>query len=100
LAGFLGQQRAYCKGSCKKPEIIFLDEPTSGVDQESREQFFKILKKLNSELGITLVLVSHDVDVIAKEITEIMALNRSLIFYGKVKEFIHEEKGIKFIKNA
>ena len=81
----------------QKPEILFLDEPTSGIDQASQEDFYKLLKKLNQKMGITLVLISHDVDVITKEATEIAAINQSVIFYGKASEFVKEEHGIKFI---
>jgi len=44
-----------------------------------------------------LVLISHDVDVITNEVTEIAAINRDLIFYGPSKDFVKEEHGIKFI---
>jgi len=83
----------------QKPEILFLDEPTSGIDQASQKDFYKLLKKLNQDMGITLVLISHDVDVITKEATEIAAINQSLVFYGKADEFIKEEHGIRFIHN-
>lgn len=81
----------------QKPEILFLDEPTSGIDQASQKDFYKLLKKLNQEMGITLVIISHDVDVITQEATEIAAINQSLVFYGKASEFVKEEHGIKFI---
>jgi zinc transport system ATP-binding protein len=81
----------------QKPEILFLDEPTSGIDQASQNDFYKLLKKLNQEMGITLVIISHDVDVITKEATEIAAINQSLVFYGNANEFVKEEHGIKFI---
>jgi len=81
----------------QEPEILFLDEPTSGIDQASQGEFYKLLKKLNQELNITLVIISHDVDVITKEATEIAAINQSLVFYGNANEFVKEEHGIKFI---
>lgn len=99
------QQRVFiARALAQQPEIIFLDEPTSGVDLASQEKFYELLKKLNSKLNITLVLISHDIDAITKEVTEIVCINQSLIFYGLAKEFLKEEhseklysKGIKFI---
>lgn len=96
LSGGQQQKTFIARALAQQPEIIFLDEPTSGVDQVSQEQFYKILKKLNQDLGITLVLISHDVDVITKEVTEIAAINRDLIYYGPANEFVKEEHGIKF----
>jgi zinc transport system ATP-binding protein len=83
----------------QKPEIMFLDEPTSGIDQASQGDFYKLLKKLNQEMGITLVIISHDVDIITNEATEIAAINQSVVFYGKASDFVKEEHGIKFIKH-
>jgi len=100
LSGGQQQKTFIARALAQQPEIIFLDEPTSGVDQASQEQFYKILKKLNQDLEITLVLISHDVDVITQEVTEIVAINRDLIFYGPSKDFIKEEHGIKFIHHA
>lgn len=97
LSGGQQQKTFIARALAQQPEIIFLDEPTSGVDQASQAQFYKILKKLNQDLGITLVLISHDVDVITKEVTEIAAINRDLVFYGPSANFIKEEHGIKFI---
>jgi zinc transport system ATP-binding protein len=97
LSGGQQQKTFIARALAQQPEIIFLDEPTSGVDQVSQDQFYKILKNLNQELGITLVLISHDVDVITNEVTEIAAINRDLIFYGPSKDFVKEEHGIKFI---
>jgi zinc transport system ATP-binding protein len=97
LSGGQQQKIFIARALAQQPEIIFLDEPTSGVDQASQEQFYKILKDLNQNLDITLILISHDVDVITKEVTEIAAINRDLIFYGGASEFIKEEHGIKFV---
>lgn len=97
LSGGQQQKTFIARALVQHPEIIFLDEPTSGVDQASQDQFYKILRKLNQELGITLVLISHDVDVITKEATEIVAINQGLVFYGNASEFIKEKHGVKFI---
>lgn len=99
LSGGQQQKVFIARALAQKPDMIFLDEPTSGVDKESQATFYKILKDLNHNLGITLVMVSHDVDVITKEVTEIAAVNKSLVFYGLSKDFIKEEHGIKFIKH-
>jgi zinc transport system ATP-binding protein len=99
LSGGQQQKVFIARALAQEPEIIFLDEPTSGVDQSSQEQFYRILKNLNQEMGITLVIISHDVDVITKEVSEIIAINHELIYYGLSSEFIKKERGIKFISH-
>lgn len=69
------------------PHVIILDEPTTSIDANSQEQFYSLLKKLNQKLGITLILVSHDIDIITKEVTEVVIINQRLLYYGDPKKF-------------
>jgi zinc transport system ATP-binding protein len=99
------QQRVFiARALAAEPDVIFLDEPTVGVDVQTQEQFYALLKKLNQELGLTLVLISHDIDVIANEVTELACINRTLVYHGEPKEFIRGDylqklygKNIRFI---
>ncbi len=72
------------------PHIIFLDEPTGGIDAQSQKQFYSFLKKLNKELGMTLVLVSHDIDIITNEVSHVAFVNQKLIYYGDPKNFMNK----------
>lgn len=84
------QQRVFiARALVAKPDVLFLDEPTTGVDIKAQEQFYLLLKKLNRDLNITLVLVSHEIDIVAQETTEVACINRSLIYHGSPKEFIN-----------
>jgi zinc transport system ATP-binding protein len=99
------QQRVFiARALVTDPKIIFLDEPTVGVDVSAQEQFYRLLEKLNHELDLTLVLVSHDIDVIANEATELACINQTLVYHGSPKEFMQGEylkklygKNTKFI---
>ena len=64
------------------PEILFLDEPTGGVDPDAQASFYALLHTLNHERQVTLILVSHELAVIASTVTKIACLNRRLIFHG------------------
>lgn len=99
------QQRVFiARALATDPKIIFLDEPTAGVDVHMQEQFYKLLKHLNQELGVTLILVSHDIDVVAHEVTKLACINQTLIYHGSPKEFVARDylahvygKEMKFI---
>ncbi len=84
------QQRAFIARAIvgQHPHVVFLDEPTAGVDVNSQKQFYSFLKKLNKELGMTLVLVSHDVDIITHEVSHVALVNQKLIYYGDTERFI------------
>lgn len=83
------QQRVFiARALATEPEIIFLDEPTVGVDIKTQKQFYGLLRKLNRELNLTLVLVTHELDVVAHEATELGYINRTLEYYGHPEEFL------------
>ncbi len=92
LSGGQQQRVLIAKAMISNPEILFLDEPTTGIDQESQQKFYDLLGKLNSK-GITMVMVSHDIGRITKYVTKIASLNQHLEFYGTHKDFCaHDEK--------
>lgn len=101
------QQRVFiARALVSDPEVIFLDEPTVGVDTATQEQFYLLLKKMNETLGKTLVLVSHDIDVVASEATEIASVNTRLLSHGAPKDFRPDEymrqaygKDAKFVEH-
>lgn len=75
------QQRVFiARALASEPEVIFLDEPTTGVDQTTQKQFYQLLKDLNQKLGLTLILVSHDIEVVASAATEIACVNKTLVY--------------------
>ena len=85
------QQRALiARALVSDPELLILDEPTGGIDPEAQTTFYGLLKHLNRERGVTLVLVSHDVGVVSKEVTKLACLNRRLVFHGRPGDFLSD----------
>lgn len=78
------QQRVFiARALVSAPQVIFLDEPTVGVDIETRSQFFTLLETLNKKLELTLVLITHDIDIILHHgVLEVAFINKELLFYG------------------
>ncbi len=99
------QQRVFiARALATEPEIIFLDEPTVGVDIKTQKQFYELLRKLNRNLSLTLILVSHELDVVAHEASEIGYINCEMEYFGEPEEFLkgkyfHELIGKKGLHN-
>jgi len=86
------QQRVFiARALVSNPELLILDEPTVGVDIEAQNKFYTLLRDLNKRFNLTLVLVSHDIDVVANEVSSLACLNCKLIYHGTPKEFIKED---------
>jgi zinc transport system ATP-binding protein len=83
------QQRIFiARALVSQPEIIFLDEPTVGVDAKTQKEFYNLLRSLNQTMNLTLVLVSHELDVVAHESTELTYINRTIDYYGEPTKFL------------
>ncbi len=82
------QQRVFiARALASEPELLILDEPTVGVDSAAQEQFYTLLRRLRQEIGLTMVLVSHDIGVVTTEVSHLACLNRRLFFHGPPQEF-------------
>jgi zinc transport system ATP-binding protein len=77
------QQRVFiARALVSDPAILILDEPTVGVDAKSVNNFYTMLRELNNEKGMTLILVTHDIGAMSDYVTDVACLNKCLHFHG------------------
>lgn len=82
------QQRVFIARSLvNEPELLILDEPTVGVDNENVRRFYDLLHQINEERNITLLLVTHDTSTMTEHATDIVCLNKTLHFHGNPDEY-------------
>lgn len=67
-----------------KPDILILDEPTAGLDPKGRDEILDQILKLKVETGITVLLVSHSMDDVAKYVDRIIVMNRGSVLYDDI----------------
>ena len=72
-----------------KPNVLLFDEPTSGVDVDSEEAIYGMLRSLTAKNKITLLLISHDLHIVREYSDYALALNKCLIFFGESKEVMN-----------
>ena len=72
-----------------RPEVLLFDEPTSGVDIGAEEPIYQRLERLKAELGITTLLISHNMHVVMHYSDFVLALNRRPLFFGESKKISH-----------
>jgi putative ABC transport system ATP-binding protein len=66
LSGGQAQRVAIARSMVNSPSLILLDEPTGAVDTETAQQLVDLLKRLNKEDQVTIVIVTHDLDIAAQ----------------------------------
>ncbi|GAK06462.1 zinc ABC transporter, ATP-binding protein ZnuC [Geomicrobium sp. JCM 19038] len=87
LSGGQQQRVLIARALVSDPTLLILDEPTVGIDATSARRFYDLLRKLNQDQGLTLLLVSHDVGTMTKYVTNVACLNKSIHFHGTAHEF-------------
>lgn len=95
-----GQQRrvAFAGVLAMQPRTLILDEPVAGLDPHAREDFLQFIQRLHAEEGLTVVMVSHDMDDLARFCDRILILNRGEEFaLGTPNEVFADAKACKEI---
>lgn len=82
------QQRVFiARAIANNPDVLFLDEPTTGVDADTQARFYDMLGDLNRKKGLTIVLITHDFGIITRHVNKVACLNQRLFFHGTHDEF-------------
>jgi zinc/manganese transport system ATP-binding protein len=90
------QQRVFlARALIRKPIILVLDEPTSGVDYNTREKIMEILRSLNRDLDMTIILTTHDLGGIGKRLPWVICINKTIIAEGNPLRILTKDNLLK-----
>ena len=89
LSGGMRKRAAIARALALEPEVLFLDEPTSGLDPTTARGFDALVRSLVDDLGITVFLVTHDLDTLLTVVDRIIVLARGTVLAdGTVREVL------------
>lgn len=81
-----------------KPEVLVLDEPTAGLDPQGRDEILDQVAKMHQELGMTIILVSHSMEDVAKYVDRLIVMNQgSVMFDGTPREVFHHYQELEAV---
>lgn len=81
-----------------KPEVLILDEPTAGLDPKGRDEILDQIARLREETGMTVILVSHSMEDVAKYVDRIIVMNKGQVkFDGRPREVFRHYKELEEI---
>ncbi len=86
LSGGMKKRAGLARALALDPELLFLDEPTSGLDPISANMFDELIKGLSQSLGLTVVMVTHDLDSLRAVATRVAVLVDKKIKSGTIEE--------------
>lgn len=81
LSGGQVQRIMIARALACRPRILLLDEPTVGIDVSGQKQFADLLARLHDELGLTIIVVSHDIRTVAAGCDRVACLSRTLHYH-------------------
>lgn len=89
-----------------EPSVLLFDEPTSGIDVGGQETIYSLLHKFWKERNLTILLVTHDLNIVWKHANNVLCLNKEMLCYGKPNEVLTPEgleelygTGVKFYEH-
>lgn len=84
-----------------KPEMLILDEPTAGLDPKGRDEILDLIAKMHKERNMTIILVSHSMEDVAKYVERILVMNHGEVIYdGTPKEVFRYYKELEAVSLA
>ncbi len=77
------------------PDLLLLDEPVSGIDQNGLELFYNTVSEIREKYDLSIILVSHDLDLVAKYADRVILLKETVVSSGTPEKVFHDENTLK-----
>jgi len=100
LSGGERQRVIIARSLAQKPDLLLLDEPTSSLDINYQGEIFDLISELNEELSLTIVVVSHDLNLASQYCDELILLSKGKIYAAGSPEEVLTEKNIREVYNT
>ena len=95
LSGGQFQKLLIARSILSGANFLILDEPTTGIDATTRTEFWKILKELNQQKKVTIIIISHDISEVTVDANRVVFLDKQIQCYHNVSEFINETNQLR-----
>ena len=99
LSGGQQQRVLLARALCATGKLLLLDEPVAGLDPLVTQSMYDIIYKINQQMGITVIMVSHDLDAAMQYATHILQLGHRQLFFGTTQEY-RKSSQYRFLKHA
>ena len=97
LSGGQQQRVLLARALCATKKVLLLDEPAAGLDPVVTQEFYRLIEKVNRETGITVIMVSHDINSAVKYASHILHLKTRQAFFGTTADYLNSPVGKAFV---
>ncbi len=91
LSGGQQQRVLIARALAQQPEILLLDEPTTGIDAPTQHNIIELIRLLHKELRLTILFVTHDINMISPFVDRLALFNRRLVVIGPPSSVLNKE---------
>ena len=91
LSGGQQQRVLIARALCASEKVLLLDEPVTGLDPQTTSSLYELIEKLNQELGLTIIMITHDVNSGLKSASKVLHLRKEVLFFGSIDEYQQKE---------
>jgi len=91
LSGGQQQRVLIARALAQQPEVLLLDEPTTGIDAPTQHSIIRLVSRLHREMKLTILFVTHDINTISPYADRIALINRKLFAVGPPSEVLNKE---------
>lgn len=96
LSGGQQQRVLIARALCATRELLILDEPITGLDPMAIQDFYSMIRKLNREDKVAIIMVSHDLRNAVEEANKILHLQKQVLFYGPAHDYMNSKAACHF----
>lgn len=100
LSGGQQQRVLLCRALCATRKVLLLDEPVSGLDPAASTELYQLIRGLNRDKGITVIMISHDVAVASRDATHVLHMGYKPLFLGTAQEYRESDIGKVFLRQG
>ncbi|MCR1900156.1 metal ABC transporter ATP-binding protein [Irregularibacter muris] len=100
LSGGQQQRVLLARALCATQKVLLLDEPVAGLDPLVTQELYFLIEKINKDTGITIIMVSHDIQSAVKYAGSILHLKNQQAFFGTAEEYAKSSIGRGFLGGA
>ena len=97
LSGGQHQRVLIARALCATEKLLILDEPITGLDPSSAQDFYQVVRHLNRDEGVAILMVSHDIQNMVHQAKKILHLKQKVLFYGSVEDYKKSPLGQRFL---
>ena len=97
LSGGQKQRALIARALCATDKLLILDEPITGLDPSAIQDFYNIIRKLNREEQVAILMVSHDMANIVRQAGKILHLQQKALSWGTVQDYLKSGIGNQFL---